>query len=264
MRTPIPESVATEVLFSQDHTCCVCNERGKPVQIHHIDENPSNQDPKNLAVLCFDDHDRTQQKGGFGRRLSAVEVRRYRDDWIKRVLERRVRADEIAATKRSGMELPSYDEPPGNWRRPPELLLKGYVRSLPDVRKEAREEATKLWASPNTNDMVKGCILLTDIMEQVWSHLASWFPPGHFGGLPANRYMNDHLAARYVWHRALAEPAGWGTGGTIVRIEAANGVMEDAESMIVETVRSLFQYSGDFDFAEWLSKWNAAAAEAKN
>jgi hypothetical protein len=57
------------------------------------------------------------------------------------------------------------------------------------------------------------------------------YPPNHFDGKRASRYMNDHLAARYVWHRALAEPAGWGTGGTIVRIEAAHGVMQDAENM---------------------------------
>jgi hypothetical protein len=89
MRTQIPESNAVEALFTQDHTCCVCNERGKPVQIHHIDDNPPNHDQQNLAVLCLDDHDRTQIKGGFGRKLSAAEVRQYRDDWLKRVIERR-------------------------------------------------------------------------------------------------------------------------------------------------------------------------------
>ena len=130
MRVPIPEAVATEVLFSQDHTCCVCNERGKPVQIHHIDENPSNNDPDNLAALCLDDHDRTQQKGGFGRKRSAAEVRRYRDNWVKRVIERRIRADEIAAAKKEGTQLPPYSERASEWHRPPEVLLKGYIRSL--------------------------------------------------------------------------------------------------------------------------------------
>jgi hypothetical protein len=216
MRTSIPKTIVAEVLFAQDHTCCVCNEPGKPVQIHHIDENPSNHDLTNLSVLCFDDHDRTQLKGGFGRKLSAAEVRRYRDDWLNRIIERRNKADEIAAAKRSGTELPSYNEPPAEWHRPSELLLKGYMRSLPDVRKEAREMARKLWNSPNANEMVQGCNLVTDVMEQVWCHLASWFPPNHFGGQSANKYMNDHLAARHTWHRALAEPDGWGTGGTIV------------------------------------------------
>lgn len=260
MRTPIPDSTAAEILFAQDHTCCVCNEPGKPVQIHHIDDNPSNHELTNLAVLCFDDHDRTQQKGGFGRKLSATEVRRYRDDWLKRIIERRNKADEIAAAKRSGTEMPSHIEPTVDWRQPSELLLKGYVRSLPDVRKEATLAAQTLWSSPNTNDMVEGCNSVTDVMEQVWGHLAAWFPPKHFGGLSANKYINDYLAARYAWHRALAEPGGFGTGGTIVRIEAAHGVMADAENMIVDTVRSLFQYNDEFDFRDWLSKWNAAKA----
>ena len=73
--------------------------------------------------------------------------------------------------------------------------------------------------------------------------------------------MNDHLAARYVWHRALAEQAGWGTGGTIVRIEAAHGVLQDAENMIAETVRSVFQYSEELDFREWQKKWTTAPKE---
>jgi hypothetical protein len=240
MRTPIPDSTAAEVLFVQDHTCCVCNERGKQVQIHHIDENPSNHELSNLAVLCFDCHDRTQQRGGFGRKLSASEIRRYRDEWLKRIIERRAKADQIAAARGGGGDvLPQLNATPTEWRRPPELLLKGYVRNLPDVRKDAYASVRKLWSSPNTHDMVQGCYTVTDVMEQVWCHLASWFPPRHFGGQPPDKYINDYLATRHAWHRALAEPRGQGSGGTIVRIEAAHGVMSDAENMIRETVEAL-------------------------
>src|SRR5665213_3053889 len=37
--------------------CCVCRERGKGVQLHHIDGNSSNTVDENLAVLCCSDHD---------------------------------------------------------------------------------------------------------------------------------------------------------------------------------------------------------------
>jgi len=54
VRTPIPSDLAAEVLFASDNTCCVCRERGKRIQIHHIDESPSNNVFENLAVLCLE------------------------------------------------------------------------------------------------------------------------------------------------------------------------------------------------------------------
>jgi hypothetical protein len=95
-RTPVPPEVSAEVLFLQDHTCCVCREPGKAVQLHHIDEDPTHHSIRNLAVLCFDDHDRTQVRGGFGKRLLSAEVEQYRDDWLERVAQRRAKADELA------------------------------------------------------------------------------------------------------------------------------------------------------------------------
>ena len=80
-RNQISPELAAEVLFLSDRTCCVCRIPGKPIQIHHIDEDPSNNSPKNLAVLCFDCHRETQIRGGFDRKLDAEQVALYRDDW---------------------------------------------------------------------------------------------------------------------------------------------------------------------------------------
>jgi hypothetical protein len=88
-RTEIPAEVADEVLFQSDRTCCVCREPDKPVQIHHIDENPSNSVFENLAVLCFDCHNDTQLSGGFDRKLNAAQVLKYRSDWLARVGSKR-------------------------------------------------------------------------------------------------------------------------------------------------------------------------------
>src|SRR6266536_106975 len=101
-RTDIPADVASDFLFEQDHTCCICRERGKHVQIHHIDEDPSNHSPRNLAVLCLEDHNETQVRGGFGRKLSPETVVRYCDDWIEAVRRRRQEADRIAVERMSG------------------------------------------------------------------------------------------------------------------------------------------------------------------
>lgn len=84
-RREIPKELRVEVLFASDRTCCVCNVKGKPTQIHHIDDNPANNVFENLAVLCFDCHNLTQVRGGFHNKLDAEQVRRYRDEYLNRV-----------------------------------------------------------------------------------------------------------------------------------------------------------------------------------
>jgi len=73
-RTEIPPEVAAQILFESDRTCCVCRERRRPVQIHHLDEDPSNSVSENLCVLCFDCHLDTQVRGGFNRKLDAAQI----------------------------------------------------------------------------------------------------------------------------------------------------------------------------------------------
>lgn len=87
----IPPELAARVLFISDRTCVVCRVRGKPVQIHHIDGNPSNNSSSNLTVLCFDCHRDTQIQGGFDRKLDADQVILYRDDWHRMVAHTRAK-----------------------------------------------------------------------------------------------------------------------------------------------------------------------------
>jgi hypothetical protein len=88
-RISIPPEVSARVLFLSDRTCCVCRTENNKVQIHHIDDDPSNNSFANLAVLCLECHDLTQVKGGFGRRLDSDQVTLYRDDWIEMVKKKR-------------------------------------------------------------------------------------------------------------------------------------------------------------------------------
>jgi mannose-6-phosphate isomerase-like protein (cupin superfamily) len=81
----IPRSIAAQVLFHADRTCCVCREQRRSLQIHHVDGDSRNHAVENLAALCLDCHTETQKKGGFYRRLDAAQVRLYRDDWLRRV-----------------------------------------------------------------------------------------------------------------------------------------------------------------------------------
>lgn len=88
-RTEIPTDTAAKVLFLADRTCCVCCVPGKPVQVHHINEDHGSHELRNLAVLCLDCHSHTQVKGGFHRKLSSDQVVLFRDDWNVRVARKR-------------------------------------------------------------------------------------------------------------------------------------------------------------------------------
>jgi hypothetical protein len=88
-RIPLPKKIENEVLFLNLHTCCICRERNKDVQIHHIDGNSSSNTISNLAVICLDCHSRVTGKRGLGRSYGPGEVRKYKASWEKQVLATR-------------------------------------------------------------------------------------------------------------------------------------------------------------------------------
>jgi len=93
IRVEIPNDVSAKVLFISDRTCCVCRDNTKQIIIHHLDENPSNNNLKNLAVLCLECHGKTHTRGGFDRKLDADQIKLYRDDWYNLVSQKRVIID---------------------------------------------------------------------------------------------------------------------------------------------------------------------------
>ncbi len=259
-RVPIPPEVAAEVLFASDHTCCVCRDPGRAVQIHHIDENPANNTKANLSVLCLLCHDDTQIKGGFGRKLGADLVTQYRDDWHARVDIRRDKADELAALRMAGsaIVIPSTEPEAETLMIPADEALVSYVRSLPGVLANGYSLAQPRWNTGITVDLVKGTYELIDLVVQILSHLASWFPKNHFGNQPAPEYFSQYVATRFAWHRALAEPDGVGTGGTIVGPITSMDVLSDVQRAVDEVVSSLLREREGFSLKVWRSEWSQA------
>lgn len=87
MRRPkLPGPVETEALVTSRRRCCVCfglhgdvgrKPRG---QVAHLDGNPSNNSPDNLAFLCLDHHDEYDSRARQSKGLTQAEVKHYRGE----------------------------------------------------------------------------------------------------------------------------------------------------------------------------------------
>jgi hypothetical protein len=78
-----------KVLFDNDHMCCICHEKGKRVQTHHINGDSSNDNPSNIAILCLEHHSDATGSQGFGRKYGEGEIKHYKDDWEGIIKKRR-------------------------------------------------------------------------------------------------------------------------------------------------------------------------------
>jgi hypothetical protein len=86
-RSKVPQETADDVMYKSDRLCPVCGELGH--QIHHLDENPSNNDPDNLMLLCFIHHDEATSKKKLSRKLSAGLLRKYRNEHYEKIVLKR-------------------------------------------------------------------------------------------------------------------------------------------------------------------------------
>ena len=257
IRTPIPSNIAVEILFVSDNTCCVCRERGKALQIHHIDDNTSNNVPENLTVLCLECHNKTQIKGGFGRKLNAPLVIKYRDDWLKRVKLRRNLADEAAVKMQVGKETLSEQvetviEMPIKHTELKEPLLK-YINSLPYFIAALLRQAQPKWDTGVTATMVQASYDCIDSLKGILVALASYYSQKQFGNQTPQEYFSDVIASRFQWYRTILEPHG--PGGTIVNVICSGSVLEDTENMIEDMVRALAGDNYEFNWENWLKRW---------
>jgi hypothetical protein len=266
-RTPITEKLAGIVLFASDHTCCKCRVEGRTVQIHHIDEDPSNNDEGNLSVLCLECHNGTQMRGGFGRGLSPEEISRYRDDWLERVRKRRDEADALAsaamaranASPRRGTAAAIEWVPPVGLApaTPDREGLDDFIAILPELRRQAyimmqaRNAVTTL-------DTVAAYGALNDVLRAALVKLLSYYPDNHFAEAGPAAYVSAVVSASTHWHYLRTNTSGVGLSGSLVQVNTVIGVVRDLERMVEQTVGTLtgtdVREPDPFD-EDWQARW---------
>jgi hypothetical protein len=255
MRIPIPEELSARVLFEHDRTCCICNKPGLAIQIHHIDEDASNNDPENLAVLCLQDHEETQVRGGFGKKLKAVDVQLYRRKWLERVAKRREEADKLIIARLSQAPPTNTDE--RTWSRPSMEALAATIQTLPLIYDDIYKRADPYLQSVARNDMLHGLRIVIDVLAESWLRLAAWLPPRHFGHMTAQEYISAFIADCNHKNLSLYELDGPGSGGREAAIYALGDTMNDVENLIDSLVRKLGPLLDEFSYDDWKARWKS-------
>lgn len=262
------------MLYASHHTCVVCNVAGRPVQIHHINEDPADNREANLVVLCVVCHDGTQIRGGFGRKLNAPLVKKCKREWLKRVAARRQRADQIATSRMAGaapstqpdarvkplIAVPVEPAKDGRDDRPMPSSLLPYVVSLPASLAMAYALARPRWDEGSGAELRQATYEVIDVVEQMLVHLAAWCGPKHFGNMPAREFFSQHVSARFLWRRGLAETA---YAGTMTVDLTLGAVLSDVEEDVVQLVEALIGESHPDALIEWRLKWYAAKRPAE-
>ena len=92
MRKKIPLDIEANVLTTSRRRCCICyglhrDLNIKQGQIAHLDRDNTNNDFDNLAFLCFEHHDKYDSTTSQSKNFTIFEVKQYRDELYKNVLE---------------------------------------------------------------------------------------------------------------------------------------------------------------------------------
>jgi hypothetical protein len=137
------------------------------------------------------------------------------------------------------------------------------ISTFPDILREAHANAQDGWGG-TTVDMMRASYDVIEVLQSMWLRLARAYPDGHFDNISHEDYIRRYVQDRFVWHRAINEPDGVGTGGTIVGPLSAGAVMRDLERMVEQTVLAVLNRGITDDdvnsYRHWLAAWREAGA----
>ena len=138
-----------------------------------------------------------------------------------------------------------------------------YINTLPEFRiallaqKEAKLEGERLAIGLiSTSTMVQASWDYIDSITGILITLSDYYSTRHFSNQSPEEYFSEIISSRAGWHRTVAEPGGPGTGGTMISIIVAGGVMADVEEMVEDMV-SFLTWGETFDRDSWLKRWRS-------
>ena len=259
-RTSIPKELAARVRWLSDNTCCICRERRKEIQIHHIYGDPRNHSVENLAVLCLECHDNTQKKGGFTRKLDPQFVTLCRDKWLEDVASRRADANKKDVERQVGKNSNSISEQlksrSGNKVQSTQLneFPHAYINSLPKFKSDLLQQIKKQKSDGTTLDIIEANSHYANALKGILTTLATFYSPDYFKDQSPQEFFLEIISARDRFHSIIVEPYGPNTGGTIRGIRYGLERIKDIEKLVEDMVNGLWEerYS---EYEDWQKRW---------
>lgn len=87
-RKPIPQNIQRRVLYKCARVCCVCRERGAPIELHHIDQDRNNNTEDNIVAICRNCHDSAHSTHTMSKNLTSAHLKNSKRRWESEVRER--------------------------------------------------------------------------------------------------------------------------------------------------------------------------------
>ena len=261
-RTKIPTEKETHLLYLCDHTCCICRESDKGIQIHHINRDSQDNNLKNLAVLCLTCHDKAHKTGGLTRNFSPDYITKCRDEWIKTVISRREESDERhieMKTKKDSKEHPK-DKLQNMWSYRPSLTTFeiAVIKSLPKIKAElSLIERAQLSEAKTTVDSVKAVANYNESLKSILIMLADFYHPEYFKDQSPKEFFEEITSARSKFFGIVSEPYGHNSAGTM-RSQIYQSLRTQDIDHLIETMVGGFTGEYDFDFKHWVNSWRNA------
>lgn len=141
-RKILSESERREIISKSNNRCCIC--QTPFIVIHHIDEDPSNNDPDNLAPLCPNCHNMSHSNSPIAMQLTQARIKELRNRWYG-----------YCEVRKEGINCSSTTK----------LRIKNFVRStFPDFQAQHGWAKTFISVDPRYKEMT-----VDEIIDQVFS-----------------------------------------------------------------------------------------------
>ena len=260
-RTSMPKKLEAEVRWLSDDTCCICRERGKGIQIHHINEDPSDHSIENLAVICPDCHDKAHKTGGFTRKLDAHFVTLCRDKLLEAVAWQRDEVNNREVERQVGKNGRSEHPKDREQNKVQHIQLnefpRGYIDSLPKFKSDLLQQIKEQKSDGTTRDIIEANSHYANALKGILVTLATFYSPEHFKDQSPHEFFSEIISARDRFHVIVAEPGGPHTVGTISGISRGLGRIRDIENLIEAMVYGLYPMIGnDYGaYEDWQELW---------
>jgi hypothetical protein len=96
-RMPLTEELKHQVMYDSAYVCAICQDDA--CQIHHIDEDHSNNDVENLIAVCMKHHGEAHTRRQLAQNLTPAALRVAKTRWHAEVEDKRRKASSVSGQK---------------------------------------------------------------------------------------------------------------------------------------------------------------------